>query len=517
MAEIIFHYDGRTITIQCDKNQKMKDICNNFSNKINMDVNSLLFLCGGNKLNLDCSYNEISKENKLNILVYKDESEICSKCGRIINNKLIDEIILLNNNLNYTLIGLKSQIDNIINDINTKKDEIYITSQLKNINLVINNINEDFKKMNIQLNQIKFNFNQGQDNANLLYNDNKTINNALLDKQAENKKIENKNNDNIHEDIQKKNNQLKSNNPDEGNFNSTNNEIICIYNKNQYRINLLNDFNMEVDLGIQKIYQNAKDNINEKNIEIYINDIKINFDYKYKSKERGEIKVKFKLNNLLTSSSYMFYRCPNLKSIDLSSFNTSKINEMRGMFSDCSSLESINLSSLDTSNVNNMSFMFNGCCSLKSLDLTSINTFKVNYMDSMFNGCTSLESINLSSFNTVNAKDMKYMFNGCSSLKSIDCNSFETFNVNSFYAMFQMCSSLKSLDLTSFNTINVKNMNHMFWGCSSLESIDLSSFNAINVEDMDFMFSECSSLKKENIKINPSQTKILDQLKKLIN
>ena len=177
MAEIIFHYDGRTITIQCDKNQKMKDICNNFSNKINMDVNSLLFLCRGNKLNLDCSYNEISKENRLNILVYKNESEICSKCGRITNNKLIDEIILLNNNLNYTLIGLKSQIDNIINDINTKKDEIYITSQLKNINLVINNINEDFKKMNIQLNQIKFNFSQDQDKVNLSYNDNK-INNA---------------------------------------------------------------------------------------------------------------------------------------------------------------------------------------------------------------------------------------------------------------------------------------------------------------------------------------------------
>ena len=50
----------------------------------------------------------------------------------------------------------------------------------------------------------------------------------------------------------------------------------------------------------------------------------------------------------------------------------------------------------------------------------------------------------------------------------------------------------------------------MFSRCSSLKSLDLSSFNTTNVKDMAFMFSGCSSLKKENVKINKSESKILN-------
>ena len=158
MAEIVFQYEGKNITIQCNKNQKMLDICNNLSNKINTNLDSLVFLYGGSQLKFDKKYEEITKENKIIILVYKieNENEYCSKCGRILNNKIIDDIILINNNINTTLIGLKIQLDNVINDINNKKDIIYINSQLKNINYIINGMNEDIKKINNQLNQIKF-------------------------------------------------------------------------------------------------------------------------------------------------------------------------------------------------------------------------------------------------------------------------------------------------------------------------------------------------------------------------
>ena len=178
MAEIIFHYEGEPINIQCNKNEKMKDICIKLSNKINLNINSLIFLYGGNQLNLDKTFNEITKENKINILVYKNE--ICIKCGRILNNKIIDDIILLNNNINYTLIGLKSQIENIMNDLINKKDIMYINSQLKNINIVINNINEDIKKNNNQLNQLKMNYisnnNTNNINNNIIENKNEMIN-----------------------------------------------------------------------------------------------------------------------------------------------------------------------------------------------------------------------------------------------------------------------------------------------------------------------------------------------------
>ena len=308
MAEIIFHYEGEPINIQCNKNEKMKDICIKLSNKINLNINSLIFLYGGNQLNLDKTFNEITKENKINILVYKNENEICIKCGRILNNKIIDDIILLNNNINYTLIGLKSQIDNIMNDLINKKDIMYINSQLKNINIVINNINEDIKKNNNQLNQLKLNY-ISNNNTNTNTNN---INNNI---------IENKN------------------------------EIICIYNKQDEEINLLHDYNENIDYWSEdgkKSYKEGKNNINEKNIEIYINNKRIKFDYKYKSKEKGEIKVKFIFNKLLTSTSSMFSCCSSLKSIDLSSFNTSNVNNMNYMFDGCSSLKKENVKIKDS-------------------------------------------------------------------------------------------------------------------------------------------------------------------------
>ena len=74
MAEIEFTFEGNSIIIQCNKNQKMKDICNKLSTKININLNSLIFLYGGNILNFDKTFNEISKENKISILVFEEEN-----------------------------------------------------------------------------------------------------------------------------------------------------------------------------------------------------------------------------------------------------------------------------------------------------------------------------------------------------------------------------------------------------------------------------------------------------------
>ena len=41
-----------------------------------------------------------------------------------------------------------------------------------------------------------------------------------------------------------------------------------------------------------------------------------------------EINVKFKFNKKMENTSYMFYNCSSLKSIDLSSFNTRNVKDM---------------------------------------------------------------------------------------------------------------------------------------------------------------------------------------------
>ena len=193
-------------------------------------------------------------------------------------------------------------------------------------------------------------------------------------------------------------------------------EINCIYNKNEKTINLLYDYNQVEsywDDDVKKIHNEAKNNL--KNIDIYINDEKIKFNTRYTSNVKGKIRVKFIFHKLLTSTSFMFYECKSLESIDLSSFNASNVTNMSRMFYGCRSLKSIDLSSFNTSNVTDMSYMFSDCSSLESIDLSSFNETNVNNMSRMFSECTSLKSIDLSSFNTTNVTNMNSMFYECSS------------------------------------------------------------------------------------------------------
>ena len=163
-------------------------------------------------------------------------------------------------------------------------------------------------------------------------------------------------------------------------------------------IKLLHDYTNDMkymsDEG-KKAYIEGKNNINGNNIDIYIKDKKIEFNYKYKSNERSNIQVKYKFNKLLTSTYCMFSRCSSLESINLSSFKTNNVKNMYGMFIGCSFLQSINLSSFNTINVENMDYMFYKCSSLQSINLSSFNTTNVKNMSDMFKGCSSLKKENV--------------------------------------------------------------------------------------------------------------------------
>ena len=57
-VNVIFTLDGVNLTIKCTTEDKMKDICKNYSTKINSNMNSLLFLYHGNKINFELSFKE---------------------------------------------------------------------------------------------------------------------------------------------------------------------------------------------------------------------------------------------------------------------------------------------------------------------------------------------------------------------------------------------------------------------------------------------------------------------------
>ena len=187
----------------------------------------------------------------------------------------------------------------------------------------------------------------------------------------------------------------------------------------------------------------------------------------------------------------MFRNNYHLTSLNLSTFNTSKVTDMRDMFNNCS-LTNIDVSSFNTSNVVYFQGMFNGYLG-ETIDVSNFNTGNVVSMAAMFNNCSNLTSIDISSFNTKKVTDMSNMFRGCSSLTTLDLSNFDTRNLTIMYDMFSIMSNLTSLNISSFNTSRVVDMHGLF-AANGLSSIDLSNFDTKNVEDMSYMFSDMPNI-----------------------
>ena len=105
MTSVEFIYDGSSFSIQCDINDKIKDIINKYITKTLIDKNSIMFLYSGNIVDQDLKLSEMignEEANKITILVFskdninecktleKSKYIICPKCKENIKYK-IDE------------------------------------------------------------------------------------------------------------------------------------------------------------------------------------------------------------------------------------------------------------------------------------------------------------------------------------------------------------------------------------------------------------------------------------------
>ena len=189
-------------------------------------------------------------------------------------------------------------------------------------------------------------------------------------------------------------------------------------------------------------------------------------------------------------SNAMFHSLVNLTSLDVSSFDTSKVKGMGNMFFGDEKLTSLDLSNFDTQSLTNMDKMFYGLSSLTNLNIGSFDTSKVTNMDSLFYGMVNIENINVSNFDTRNVTNMNHMFSSMHKLKQLQLPAtFNTSNVTDMGYMFYNSKSLTSLDVSMFNTEKVTNMREMFGYLESVTSIKFgSSFNTKNVTDMYGMF-----------------------------
>ena len=209
-----------------------------------------------------------------------------------------------------------------------------------------------------------------------------------------------------------------------------------------------------------------------------------------------------------------FASCENLTELDVSNWNTSKVTDMSWMFYACKKLTTLDVSGWDTGNVSispnansaspaerGMSYMFKYCQSLTSLDLSSWNVSKVAGMRDMFAYCTNLEILNISGWTTNALTTMRVMFDNCVKLRSIiGIDNLNTSKVTDMYGLFWKCQKLQSMDLSNWNVGKVTSMNCMFYACYELKSVgNLSNWNVENVTNMHQMFIACYVLETLNI------------------
>ena len=219
---------------------------------------------------------------------------------------------------------------------------------------------------------------------------------------------------------------------------------------------------------------------------------------------------------------------------DLNYFNTSMVENMGSMFYETTrSMESIDLSNFDTRNVVDMSNMFsydtirNGeapdkAPKFKNLDLSMFNTEKLEDASAMFCDLFYLESLKIPNFNTPNLKKMDMMFSGLANLRELDISNLKTSNVKSMVLTFAWTTGLNNVDfskmdtskverfigtfagstinnsISALNTSSAKATSRMFYNTHSLEDIDLSGFDVSKVKSLDDMFSQ-SKFKSLNI------------------
>ena len=93
----------------------------------------------------------------------------------------------------------------------------------------------------------------------------------------------------------------------------------------------------------------------------------------------------------INSTKYMFFNLSNIKEIDLSNFDCSKVTTMKSMFDNCVNLKEIKFGNINTSLVENMDKLFSDCKKLKSIDVSNFDTSLVTNMREMFARCEIID------------------------------------------------------------------------------------------------------------------------------
>ena len=490
MAEIEFIYNGTSSKIQCQLKDKMKDICESFANKAQIDKTKIYFLYNGKaitgsfqEMTFEQMVNSEDKKNyKMKILVNDNNPEpwdnpdivkskdiICPKCKE---NARID---IVNYKIKLSECKNKHKFENILLD------------QFENTqNINISDINCNFCKIN----------NKSNSYHNIFYkccSCNQNICSLCKKNHEKSHKIINYDDKNYICNIHSEN------------YNSYCEECkknLCISCESGHKLHKKKYFGDIIvnQSELAKIKTELKETINifnkdvEKIIKI-LTEVKNKMTIYYKIIE--DIINSYDIKNRNYELLY------NLKSIQENNIikDLSEINKESDIITQFTNIFNIYCNM----NINEMNIIY------KVNNENSIPIFGLDFVKKYKKKCKILylgKEHELT--NEIKLGILETFFNRP---KTLEIKLIGIMNITNMNHMFSGCSTLFSIpDISNLNTTNVKYMNSMFRGCKSLSSLpDISKWNMSNVWDYADIFYGCENMDKEiNIiyKINKNDKNI---------
>ena len=534
MAKVIFKFNGTETLIQCQIEDKMKDICQKFSIKIQINIDKLMFIYGGDIINLDMKYeeivNRIDKQNlRMNILVYenndinminekeriiKSKDVICPKCGEKCLINIEESKVILNKckNNHETIIDLKE----------------YENTQRINENKIICEMCTENNKSNSYNNRF---YRCGTCNKNicLLCKEKHNKEHIIIDYENKNY-ICNKHNESLvsYCEICRENLCIQCQMKHIISYMDIMPDIDKIRNKMKELKEIIEKFSKNLD-NIINIFQNVKMyieqyyiinnnimtnyDINKRNYEIFNNVNNLNNIINNKMIKdiidiinEEDIKKKFKkiydINEIIKEENEK-------RDIEIKSKNEIKDDKEINLIykTEYKSKQKIFGKDFVKNNSINIELIINGNKSklIEEYELKKgENNIKLiiknnlTHIKYMFYRCKSLYNINgLKYLDVSKCTDFSSIFYGCSSLS--DIRAIENWDVSKctdFSRMFNNCSSLSDIKpLEKWKVSNCTDFRYMFSGCSSLSDLKpLEKWDVSNCTNFGNMFSGCSSL-----------------------
>lgn len=200
--------------------------------------------------------------------------------------------------------------------------------------------------------------------------------------------------------------------------------------------------------------------------------------------------------------------CP-LVWIDMTHWDSSKVEDVTLMFNNTTLLNEIDLTGTNFSKVKNFNNMFRNSGIKRIKGLESLRTDSAVYLDNgtkdpfsaMFGVCRNLTDGSFGNLAAWDTSKMKYisLFKGSESITELHgIETWDTSSVVSLAGFFYGCRVNKTPNLSKWNTENVTNLDGFLEG-NSVTDIDLSSWNVSNVTSIMGFLAGMSSLQNVNL------------------